>query len=115
MVKQASQVIEFLTRALGARQLRRFDGPDGAVVHAEMQVDDSVVMLSEGSPDYPAFPAWVHVYVRDVDTTYQQALAAGGVAVQSPRQSAGDPDRRGGVKDPAGNTWWLSTQQSTGG
>src|SRR5262245_25992396 len=114
MVKQAPLVIEFLSRALGARQLRRFDAADGTVMHAEMRIDDSVVMLSQGSPDYPAFPAWLHVYVRDVDAIYQQALAAGGVAVQAPRQNAGDPDRRGGVKDPAGNTWWLSTQQPLG-
>jgi uncharacterized glyoxalase superfamily protein PhnB len=51
-----------------------------------------------------------YVYVRDVDATYRRALAAGGVSVQEPEQKQGDPDRRGGVKDPAGNTWWVTTQ-----
>jgi uncharacterized glyoxalase superfamily protein PhnB len=53
----------------------------------------------------------LHVYVEDVDATYRKALAAGGVPVQEPTQREGDPDRRGGVKDPAGNTWWFATQQ----
>ena len=44
-----------------------------------------------------------------VDATYRRALAAGGVSVQEPRQKD-DPDRRGGVQDPAGNTWWIATQ-----
>lgn len=61
---------------------------------------------------WPAFPAWLHVYVRDVDATYRRALEVGGASVQEPQQKEGDPDRRGGVKDPAGNTWWISSQVS---
>ncbi|HUS15017.1 MAG TPA: VOC family protein, partial [Chloroflexia bacterium] len=74
------------------------------------RIDDTVVMLSDPGPSSPAFPVWVHVYVPDVDTTYARALAAGGVSVQAPVQKD-DPDRRGGVQDPAGNTWWIATQQ----
>ena len=84
--------------------------PDGTVMHAEVQIDDSVVMLADGGRPWPAFPAWLHVYVRDVDATYRRALEAGGASVQEPQQKEGDPDRRGGVKDPAGNTWWISSQ-----
>jgi uncharacterized glyoxalase superfamily protein PhnB len=50
------------------------------------------------------------VYVPDVDATYQRALAAGAEAVQAPKQNPGEVDRRGAVKDPAGNTWWIATQ-----
>lgn len=49
-------------------------------------------------------------YVPDVDATSRRAPAAGAVSVQEPQQREGDPDRRGGVKDPAGNSWWISTQ-----
>lgn len=45
-----------------------------------------------------------------VDVIYQRALAAGAVAEQEPSTRAGDPDRRGGFGDPAGNTWWVTTQ-----
>ncbi|WPB75973.1 VOC family protein [Archangium violaceum] len=109
MVNGAQRVIDFLKKAFDATELRRYDNPDGSIMHVEVRIDDSVIMLSEGGGSFPAFPVWLHLYVPDVDATYQRALAAGGVSVQEPRQK-GDPDRRGGVKDPSGNTWWISTQ-----
>ncbi len=69
-------------------------------------------MVADGGDDNPAFPIWLHVYVPDVDASYQRALEAGGLSVEEPKQSEGDPDRRAGVKDPAGNTWWIATQVS---
>jgi uncharacterized glyoxalase superfamily protein PhnB len=84
--------------------------PDGSIMHAEVRIDDTVVMLGEAGGDWHAAPSHVHVYVRDVDASYARAVSVGGVAVQAPTQREGDPDRRGGVKDPGGNTWWLSTQ-----
>lgn len=110
MVRGAPRVIEFLTDAFGATPLRRFDLPDGTVMHAEVRIDDSVIMLSEGSEGYPAFEAWLHLYLPDVDLAYQRALEAGGTSVQAPEQKPGEADRRGGIKDPSGNVWWISTQ-----
>ena len=110
MVKGAQGVIDFLKQAFDGVELRRFDLPDGKVAHAEVRIGESVVMLAEGSPDYPAFPAWLHLYVADVDVSYRRALDAGGTSVQKPQQKPGDPDKRGGVADPAGNTWWISSQ-----
>jgi len=110
VVPSVQRVVDFLKQAFGATELRRFDKPDGSVIHAEVKVDDTVVMMADASPEFPAFPVWMHLYVKDVDAAYQRALDAGGVAVQPPKQSDGDPDKRGGVKDPGGNTWWVSTQ-----
>jgi PhnB protein len=110
MVDGAQRVIDFLKKTFDATELRRFDGPEGKISHVEVRIDDSVVMLSDGGGSFPAFPVWLHVYVPDVDATYRRALAAGGVSVQEPQQKKDDPDRRGGVKDPSGNTWWISTQ-----
>ncbi|MDY7230484.1 VOC family protein [Hyalangium rubrum] len=109
MANGAQRVIDFLKKTFDAKDLRRYDNPDGTIMHAEVRIDDTVVMISDGGGNFPAFPVWLHVYVPDVDATYQRALAAGGISVQEPQQK-GDPDRRGGVKDPAGNTWWISTQ-----
>lgn len=106
----AEQVVAFLTAAFGASALRRFDMPDGTIGHAEMRIGDSVVMLGAAGGEWPPAPGHIHVYVADVDATYQRALAAGGVSVKEPTQREGDPDRRGGVKDPGGNTWWIGTQ-----
>jgi uncharacterized glyoxalase superfamily protein PhnB len=112
MVQGAQRTIDFLTQAFGATELRRFDGPDGTIMHVELRIDDGIVMLSDGGEKFPPFPAWVHLYVADVDLVYRRALAAGGVSVQEPKQQSGDPDRRGGVTDPGGTTWWISTQVS---
>lgn len=105
----AQRVIDFLKEAFGAAELRRFDGPAGSVMHAEVMIDGSVVMIADAGGDWKPVPSHLHVYVPDVDATYRRALGAGGVSVQEPKQGD-DPDRRGGVLDPAGNTWWISTQ-----
>jgi len=108
----AQRVIDFLKQAFGATELRRYDNADGTIMHAEVRIDDTVVMIADGGGQWPPFPSWLHVYVPDVDAAYRRALDAGGVSVQEPSQRAGDPDKRGGVKDPGGNTWWVSTQLS---
>jgi PhnB protein len=110
MVDGAQGVVDFLRRVFGGTQLRRFDAPGGGIMHVEVRVGDTVVMLADAGETHPAFPIWLHVYVPDVDAAYARAIEAGGEAVQAPVQKPGDPDRRGGVKDPAGNTWWISTQ-----
>ncbi len=109
MADGVQRVLDFVNQTFDAEELRRFDNPDGSIAHAEIRIDDTVIMLADGGEAAPAFPAWLHVYVPDVDATYRRALAAGGVSVQEPQQK-GDPDRRCGVQDPAGNIWWIATQ-----
>lgn len=109
VVTSASATIEFLTSVFGAQELRRMSGEEGKVAHAEVRLDDSVLMVADSAPAWPAVPAHVHVYVRDVDATYQRALAAGAESVQEPVQK-GDEDKRGGVKDAGGTTWWIATR-----
>lgn len=106
------RVVDFVKKTFGADELRRFDTPDGKTMHGELRIGETVVMIADAGGNYPGFPAWLHVYVPDVDATYQEALEAGGSSVQAPARKEGDPDKRGGVKDPAGNTWWISTQMT---
>jgi PhnB protein len=106
----AQAVIDFLKQVFGAKELRRYDLPDGSIMHAEVGIGDSVVMLGDAGENWPPVRAHLHVYVDDVDATYRRALEAGGVSVQVPERKREDPDRRGGVRDPAGNTWWIATQ-----
>jgi PhnB protein len=110
MVEGAQGVVDFLKKTFDATELRRFDGKDAKIMHAELRVGDTVVMIADAGGAFPAFPVWLHVYVPDADATYKKALEAGGMAVQAPVRKEGDPDRRGGFKDPSGNTWWVSTQ-----
>lgn len=109
MVDGAQHVIDFVTDVFAAKQLRRFDAPDGSIAHVEVQIDDSVLMLADAGGEAPAFPVWLHVYVTDVDACYKRALKAGATSVEEPNQKDGI-DRRGGVRDIAGNTWWIATQ-----
>lgn len=109
IVAGASETIAFLEQALGATELRRFPGPDGKLMHAEVRIDDTVVMLADGNDRWPPVPAHVHVYVPDVDATYKRALAAGAASVQEPIKKE-DEDKRGGVKDAGGTTWWIATR-----
>jgi PhnB protein len=62
-------------------------------MHAEVRIDDTVVMLADGGGDWPPVPSYVHVYVRDVDATYQRALEAGAVSVQEPVKKKGEDKR----------------------
>ncbi len=110
VVDGAQRVIDFLKKTFDATELRRYDMPDGSIMHAEVRIDDAVVMIADAGGAWPAFPSWLHVYVQDVDATYRRALASGGVSVQEPQRKEGDPERRSGVKDPGGNTWWIATQ-----
>jgi PhnB protein len=108
MVEGAARAIDYMAAALGGETIMRMDRDDGSVMHAAVRVGDSVVMLSDATADYPANLAWLHVYVPDVDATYARALELGAVSVQEPSEK-GDGDRRAGVTDPTGITWWLST------
>ena len=109
IVHGASRTIDFLLQVFEAVEIRRFAGPGGGVMHAEVRVDDTIVMLGDAGEGWPAVGAHVHVYVRDVDATYERALNAGAESVQEPVQK-GDEDRRGGVRDAGGTTWWIATR-----
>ena len=108
IVDGASRTIDFLVQVFDAVEIRRFPGSDGKIMHAEVRIYDTVVMLADSNPDWLPLSAQVHVYVADVDATYQRALAAGAASVQEPVKKD-DADKRGGVKDAGGTTWWIAT------
>jgi uncharacterized glyoxalase superfamily protein PhnB len=108
MANGAQRVIDFCRAVFDAEPLRRLDREDGTIMHAEIRIGDTVVMMSDRTPAIPAFPVWLHVYVPDVDAAYERALGAGATPVQAPEKKE-DEDRRGGVKDPTGNVWWMAT------
>jgi PhnB protein len=110
VVDGAQATIDFLKQVFDATELRRYADDSGRLMHAEVRIDDTVVMLGDAAPpDWPAVPADVHVYVSDVDAVYRNALAAGATSVQDPVKKQ-DEDKRGGFKDVGGTTWWVSTK-----
>lgn len=114
VVEDAPRMIALLATIFSAEELRLFKMPDGSIMHAEVRLDDSVIMLSEASAEYPANQLLLHVYVPDVDATYQKALDAGCEGQQVPTVQEGDFDKRGMFADYNGNMWSVSTQQTTG-
>jgi PhnB protein len=109
IVDGASRTIDFMTGVFDATEVRRFADPSGRIMHAEVRLGDSVIMVGDAGENWPAIDAHVHLYVADVDATYRRALAAGATSVQEPVQK-GDEDKRGGVKDAGGTTWWIATR-----
>lgn len=108
IVNGATGMIDFLTRVFDAVELRRFPDESGKVMHAEVRIDDTVLMIADGVESWPPVPAHVHIYVPDVDAAYARAVEAGAVSVQTPIKKD-DADKRGGVRDAGGVTWWIAT------
>lgn len=109
VVNGAAGTISFLTSVFGAVELLRYSDPSGAIMHAEVRIGDTVVMIADGNERWPPVPSHVHVYVQDVDATYIRALEAGAASVQEPVKKE-ESDKRGGVKDAGGTTWWIATK-----
>jgi uncharacterized glyoxalase superfamily protein PhnB len=111
VVRGADKTIEFLKKAFGAEvPFEPMMRPDGKIMHADLKIGDSHVMISEASEQHPAMPCMVHVYVPNVDAVYQRAVAAGGMSSMEPTdQFYGD--RGSGVKDPSGNYWYIATHK----
>jgi uncharacterized glyoxalase superfamily protein PhnB len=103
----AREVITFLRDGLGGTVKEVIDGPDGGVMHSEVLVGDSMVMVGSASAKYPPMPAMLYLYVDDVDAAHARAVEAGGVSYQEPADQLYG-DRTAGVTDPGGNKWHLA-------
>src|SRR5215468_4304325 len=79
--QDAAQLIEFISKAFAGEETYRKERPDGAIVHAEMRVGDSMLMLGEATPRFGPMPTSIYLYVADSDNVYQRALSAGGISV----------------------------------
>jgi len=101
VVHDAAKLVEFLKQAFGATGDFRTDIP------SVIRIGDSVVMVSGVGPR-DAMPAFLYLYVDDIDATYQRALKAGAVSLEEP-QDLPYGDRRGMVQDPVGNVWQIAT------
>ncbi len=107
-VRGTDRLIDWMKRALGAEEKGRYVGPDGLVMHAMMQVGDSLVEMGEHAGEWKPMPGHIHLYVPDADDVYNRAIAAGGT-VSYPINNAPYGERVGGVTDPFGNTWYIAT------
>jgi PhnB protein len=111
----AAQTIDWYKRALGAEELGRSVGPDGKIMHAEIRIGDSRIMVSDvmmgkGPRGFGGSPASLWLYVENSDDLFNRAVAAG-ATVQMPMADQFWGDRAGAVADPVGYTWWIATRK----
>ncbi len=107
-VRDAGRLIDFLKSAFGATELSRFAGPDGSVMHAEIKIGDSIIMLGEAMGGSLPMPMSLYVYVQDADAAYKAAMDAGSESLEGPVDQFWG-DRVATVRDFAGNKWWIAT------
>ena len=115
-VRNGAEAIEFYKRAFGAQELMRMHGPDGKIMHAEIQVGDSKIMLGDEMPDMGCVSpvtrggatSSLYLYVPDVDAAFQRAVSAGAKVVM-PVTDMFWGDRFGQLEDPSGHRWGLAT------
>ena len=108
IIKDVSGQLDFLEKAFNAKVTTRMEAPESGIMHAEVKIGDSTVMMGQADENYPPMPAMLYLYVVNVDDVYQQALKAGAATVQEPEdQFYGD--RTANVRDPFGNLWGIAT------
>ena len=109
LTQGAARLIEFISTAFEGELKVRETRPDGAIMHATMQVGDSMLMLADATPPFEPMPSSIYLYVTDCDTVYQRALSCGGISV-FPMMTLPSGQRYGAIKDPCANIWWVATQ-----
>jgi PhnB protein len=117
-VRDGASVLDFYKRAFGAQEIMRMPGPDGSLMHAEIKIGDSVLMVSDEQPNMGCrapvsvggCTSYVYLYVQDVDAVFKKAVEAGAKVIMPPTDMFWG-DRFGQVEDPAGQRWGLATHK----
>ena len=108
-IKGAANAIEFYKNVFGAQEVVRMPGPNGRIMHAELKIGDSLIMISHGDGLREPVSAFLYVYVENVDMTYQRAVEAGAETLELPSDQVYG-DRRAMVKDQWGNLWQIASR-----
>lgn len=108
IVGDVAGLIDFLQQAFDAEETERMQQPDGRIMHAEVRIGDSAVMMGEANDDVAPMPAMLHLYLEDCDDAYRRALSAGATSLREPTDEFYG-DRTAGVLYAFGNQWWLAT------
>lgn len=113
IVDGADHFIRFLVNAFDGKELGRTTDDDDRIVHAQVRIGSSTLMISEASKDYKATSAAYYLYVDDADAVVSRALDQG-ASLEMAVDDKPYGDRQGGITDPFGNTWWISQRLDEG-
>lgn len=104
----AGELIKFIERAFEGKVKFTMKSDEGVIVHSEMFVGNSIIMISDSTEEFKPVKSLFHLYVENADSVFKKAIEAGAESIREPEnQFYGD--RSGGVKDKWGNQWWIST------
>ena len=107
-VADADALMRFCKTVFNARVLKENRYEDGTVQHARLNIEDSLIMLNQATDDFAATVSQMHLYVDDVDATYQLALGEGAESVMAPMLRP-HGEYMAGFVDPTGNIWWVAS------
>jgi PhnB protein len=107
IVENTLQFIEFLKNVFNAKQDFIQMRDENNVMHAGVHIGNSLLMVADPLEGYPPYPTSIYLFMDDCDTYYNNALQAGSTSIEMPTNHPYG-HRRGGVKDPYGNTWWIA-------
>ena len=108
IARNIDQVLEFVKRAFNATEVDVHRDSAGRVMHADVMIGDAHIMMGQANENWPERLGSIHLYVPDADATYRAAIAAGATSLYEVTTHFYG-DRSGGVEDPAGIAWWIST------
>lgn len=109
-VQNAEKLVDFLKEVFHAEDHRLMRSENGAFMHGEFRIGDSLIMIGDVRDQYDPFPGMLYIYVPDVDLTYKKALEEGASSVEEPGdQDYGD--RRAAFSDPSGNKWYIASKR----
>jgi uncharacterized glyoxalase superfamily protein PhnB len=108
MLQNAHRFIEFTKHVFDAEKTLEMHREDGiTIMHAEINIAGSTIMFSESTEEFPVQNANMFVYVDDADATYEKAISFNAITLRAPQDES--YGRSCGVKDPFGNTWWITS------
>ncbi len=118
-VRDAARAIEFYKQAFGAKEKGVMKGPEGKVMHAELVIGDSIIMLADEFPEFGSLSpqstggsgTGLHIYIEDVDSAFDRAVKAG-ATVEMPVDDMFWGDRYGKLRDPFGHKWSIGTHKA---
>jgi len=107
IIKNAQQFLDFTKNVFDAIETYKVMRDEHTIMHAEITIDESVIMFADSTEQYAPITAGMFVYVADADETYQRAIESGATVITA---VADQPyGRSGGVRDPFGNAWWITS------
>lgn len=118
-VRDAARAVEFYKQAFGAKEKGVMKGPGGKVMHAELVIGDSIIMLADEFPEFGSLSpqsiggsaSGLHIYIEDVDSAFDRAVKAG-AKVEMPVADMFWGDRYGKLQDPFGHRWSIGTHKA---